>query len=160
MAKTSEKLRSIAGQSVVLYQYINHHTDRFTAGTIRDGGVQTNGSFIPDKNIRILRELVRYHYKFTSMKSSEKTSFRTLFLFAMWRWIPSCPIYLASPQPLLRTTSHPTGILTPSIAFPRYSILSRIRRRRFPNRLQDMNSQPNRKLALESSGTIFTTLIS
>lgn len=74
-------------------------------------------SFIPDKDIRILRELTRYRYKLISMRSSEKTAFRTLLPSAMWRWIPSCPICLASPQLPLRTTSHPTRILTHSIAF-------------------------------------------
>lgn len=32
-------------------------------------------SFIPAKDIRILRELTRYRYKLTSMKSSEKKAF-------------------------------------------------------------------------------------
>lgn len=81
-------------------------------------------SFIPDKDIRILRELTRYRYKLTSMRSSEKTAFRMPLPSAMWRWIPSCPICLVSPQPLLRITSHPTRILTPSIVFPCYSVLS------------------------------------
>ena len=36
-------------------------------------------SFIPDKDIRILRELTRYRYKLTSMKSSEKNRFQNAF---------------------------------------------------------------------------------
>ena len=36
-------------------------------------------SFIPDLNIRILREFTRYHYKLTSMKSSEKNRFQNAF---------------------------------------------------------------------------------
>lgn len=36
-------------------------------------------SFIPDKEIRILRELTRYRYKLTSMKSSEKNRFQNAF---------------------------------------------------------------------------------
>ena len=36
-------------------------------------------SFIPDKNIRILREFTRYRYKLTSMKSSEKNRFQNAF---------------------------------------------------------------------------------
>lgn len=36
-------------------------------------------SFIPNKDIRILRELTRYRYKLTSMKSSEKNRFQNAF---------------------------------------------------------------------------------
>jgi transposase len=36
-------------------------------------------SFIPDKDIRILREFTRYRYKLTSMKSSEKNRFQNAF---------------------------------------------------------------------------------
>ncbi len=36
-------------------------------------------SFIPDKRSRILRELTRYRYKLTSMKSSEKNRFQNAF---------------------------------------------------------------------------------
>ena len=36
-------------------------------------------SFIPDKDTRILRELTRYRYKLTSMKSSEKNRFQNAF---------------------------------------------------------------------------------
>ena len=36
-------------------------------------------SFIPSKDIRILRELTRYRYKLTSMKSSEKNRFQNAF---------------------------------------------------------------------------------
>lgn len=36
-------------------------------------------SFIPDKNIRILREFTRYRYKLTSVKSSEKNRFQNAF---------------------------------------------------------------------------------
>lgn len=36
-------------------------------------------SFIPPKDIRILRELTRYRYKLTSMKSSEKNRFQNAF---------------------------------------------------------------------------------
>lgn len=36
-------------------------------------------SFIPAKDIRILRELPRYRYKLTSMKSSEKNRFQNAF---------------------------------------------------------------------------------
>jgi len=36
-------------------------------------------SFIPTKDIRILRELTRYRYKLTSMKSSEKNRFQNAF---------------------------------------------------------------------------------
>lgn len=61
-------------------------------------------SFIPAKDIRILRELTRYRYKLTSMKSSEKTDFRMRLLSAMWRSIPLCLICLASPRPLSRIT--------------------------------------------------------
>ena len=37
------------------------------------------GSFIPSKNIRILREFTRYRYKLVSMKSSEKNRFQNAF---------------------------------------------------------------------------------
>ena len=37
------------------------------------------GSFIPSKNIRILREFTRYRYKLISMKSSEKNRFQNAF---------------------------------------------------------------------------------
>ena len=37
------------------------------------------GSFIPEKDIRILRELTRYRYKLTSMRSSEKNRFQNAF---------------------------------------------------------------------------------
>ena len=37
------------------------------------------GSFIPSKEIRILREFTRYRYKLTSMKSSEKNRFQNAF---------------------------------------------------------------------------------
>ncbi len=37
------------------------------------------GSFIPPKNIRILREFTRYRYKLVSMKSSEKNRFQNAF---------------------------------------------------------------------------------
>ena len=43
----------------------------------RIGLVKSN--FIPDKNIRILREVIRYRYKFTSMRSSEKNRFQNAF---------------------------------------------------------------------------------
>ena len=36
-------------------------------------------SLIPDKDIRILRELTRYRYKLTSMRSSEKNRFQNAF---------------------------------------------------------------------------------
>ena len=36
-------------------------------------------SFIPAKDIRILRELTRYRYKLTSMKNSEKNRFQNAF---------------------------------------------------------------------------------
>lgn len=36
-------------------------------------------SFIPDKDLRVLRELTRYRYKLTSMKSSEKNRFQNAF---------------------------------------------------------------------------------
>ena len=36
-------------------------------------------SFIPDKNIRILREFTRYRYKLMSMRSSEKNRFQNAF---------------------------------------------------------------------------------
>lgn len=36
-------------------------------------------SFIPDMNIRILREFTRYRYKLVSMKSSEKNRFQNAF---------------------------------------------------------------------------------
>ena len=52
------------------------------------------------------------------MKSSEKIISRMRSLSATWRWIPSCPICLASPHLLLRNVSHPTRILTPNIASP------------------------------------------
>ena len=35
--------------------------------------------FFPDKDIRVLRELTRYRYKLTSMKSSEKNRFQNAF---------------------------------------------------------------------------------
>lgn len=35
-----------------------------------------NGSFIPSKNIRILRELTRYKFKLTNMRSSEKNRYQ------------------------------------------------------------------------------------
>ena len=37
------------------------------------------GSFIPSKDIRVLREFTRYRYKLTSMKSSEKNRFQNAF---------------------------------------------------------------------------------
>lgn len=37
------------------------------------------GSFIPSKNIRILREFTRYRYKLVSVKSSEKNCFQNAF---------------------------------------------------------------------------------
>lgn len=37
------------------------------------------GSFIPSKDIRILREFIRYRYKLVSMKSSEKNRFQNAF---------------------------------------------------------------------------------
>ena len=37
------------------------------------------GSFIPSKDIRILREFTRYRYKLFSMKSSEKNRFQNVF---------------------------------------------------------------------------------
>lgn len=36
-------------------------------------------SFIPDKDIRVLREMTRYRYKLTSMRSSEKNRFQNAF---------------------------------------------------------------------------------
>lgn len=36
-------------------------------------------SFIPNKDIRVLRELTRYRYKLTSMKSGEKNRFQNAF---------------------------------------------------------------------------------
>lgn len=38
-----------------------------------------HGSFIPNKEFRILREYTRYRYKLTSMKSSEKNRFQNAF---------------------------------------------------------------------------------
>lgn len=46
--------------------------DLFRLGLVKN-------SFIPDKNIRILREFTRYQYKLTSMKSSEKNRFQNAF---------------------------------------------------------------------------------
>lgn len=43
----------------------------------RIGLVKSN--FIPDKNIRILREFTRYRYKLVSMKSNEKNRFQNAF---------------------------------------------------------------------------------
>ena len=37
------------------------------------------GSFIPSKEIRVLREFTRYRYKLVSMKSSEKNRFQNAF---------------------------------------------------------------------------------
>ncbi len=37
------------------------------------------GSFIPDRNIRVLREYTRYRYKLISMRSSEKNRFQNAF---------------------------------------------------------------------------------
>lgn len=45
------------------------------------------GSFIPSKEIRILREFTRYRYKLVCMKSSEKTVFKTLLLSVTLLWI-------------------------------------------------------------------------
>lgn len=39
-----------------------------------------SGSFIPSKNIRILREFTRYRYKLVSMKSSERNRFQNAFI--------------------------------------------------------------------------------
>ncbi len=38
-----------------------------------------NGSFIPEKSIRILREYTRYRYKLVSCRSSEKNRFQNAF---------------------------------------------------------------------------------
>lgn len=38
-----------------------------------------HGSFIPNKEFRILREYTRYRYKLTTMKSSEKNRFQNAF---------------------------------------------------------------------------------
>ena len=46
--------------------------DLFRTGLVKN-------SFIPAKDIRILRELTRYRYKLTSMKSSEKNRFQNAF---------------------------------------------------------------------------------
>lgn len=46
--------------------------DLFRIGLVKN-------SFIPAKDIRILRELTRYRYKLTSMKSSEKNRFQNAF---------------------------------------------------------------------------------
>ncbi len=37
------------------------------------------GSFVPDRNIRVLREYTRYRYKLISMRSSEKNRFQNAF---------------------------------------------------------------------------------
>lgn len=42
--------------------------DLFKLGIVR-------GSFLPNKDIRILRELTRYLYKLTNMRTSEKNRF-------------------------------------------------------------------------------------
>ena len=46
--------------------------DRFRIGLVKS-------SFIPVKDVRILREFTRYRYKLTSMKSSEKNRFQNAF---------------------------------------------------------------------------------
>ena len=115
-------------------------------------------SFIPDKDIRILRELTRYRYKLTSMRSSEKNRFQNAFTV--------CNVALDSVvsdmfgKSATAITDYLTSDedLTLSIVFPCYSVLSGKKQMTCSNRLRDMKSQPNRKLALESSGTTCTTL--
>lgn len=46
-------------------------------------------------------------------KVARKTASQMRLPSATWRWIPSYLICLASPQPLLRISSHPMRILTP-----------------------------------------------
>lgn len=88
-------------------------------------------SFIPNKEIRILRELTRYRYKLISMKSSEKNRFQNAFTVCNVAWIPLCPICSASLQLPLQTTLHPMWNLTLSTAFPFCSALSRRKLLRF-----------------------------
>ena len=115
-------------------------------------------SFIPDKDIRVLRELTRYRYKLTSMKSSEKNRFQNAFTV--------CNVALDSVVSDMfgKSAAAITDYLTSdenfnaSIVFPCYRVPSRKRRMMFSNQSRDMKSRSNRKPALESSGTTFATL--
>lgn len=114
-------------------------------------------SFIPDKDIRILRELTRYRYKLTSMKSSEKNRFQNAFTV--------CNVALDSVVSDMfgKSATAITDYLTSDENFNAkhcvslLQVPSRKRRMMFSNQLRDMKSRPNRKPALESSGTTFAT---
>ncbi len=61
-----------------------------------------HGSFIPSKEIRILREYTRYRFKLTSCKRSEKNASRMLLPSAMLLWMLLFPICLENQLPLSR----------------------------------------------------------
>ena len=100
-------------------------------------------SFIPDLNIRILREFLRYRYKLVSMKSHKKNRFQNVFSV--------CNVALASvvsdPQLKLRITSHPTNPLTLNIVFPCYSAPSKRRLKKFWSPLKATPLLTSRRLA-------------
>ncbi|MFR5760366.1 MAG: IS110 family transposase [Oscillospiraceae bacterium] len=106
-------------------------------------------SFIPELNIRILREFLRYRYKLVSMKSSEKNRFQNAFTVCNVAWILLCPICLVNPQLQLRTTSHPMNPLTRIIVFPCYSAPSKRRLRKFWSPLKATPFLTSRRLAIK-----------
>lgn len=73
-------------------------------------------SFIPNKDIRILRELTRYRYKLISMKSSEKNRFQNAFTVCNVALDSVVSDMFASLQLPLQTTLHPMWNLMPSTA--------------------------------------------
>lgn len=115
-------------------------------------------SFIPDLNIRILREFTRYRYKLVSMKSSEKNRFQNAFTVCNVALDSVVSDMFVNPQLQLRITSHPTSPLTPNIVFPCYSAPSKRRLNKYWNPLKAFPLPMSRRPASKSSVSIMISL--
>lgn len=75
-------------------------------------------SYIPCKEIRMLRELFRYRQKLIGHRSSEKTGYRMLLRFPTLPLHPSSQIPLENQRPPSLTISWPVRYLTPNTVNP------------------------------------------
>ena len=115
-------------------------------------------SFIPELNIRILREFLRYRYKLVSMKSSEKNRFQNAFTV--------CNVALDSVVSDMfgKSATAITDYLTSDesfdwiIVFPCYSAPSKRRLRKFWSPLKATPFLTSRRLASKLSVSITISL--
>ena len=104
-------------------------------------------SFIPDLDIRILREFTRYRYKLVSMKSGEKNRFQNAFTVCNVALDSVVSDMFGKSATPLRITSHPTNPLTLNIVFPCYSAPLKRRQRKCWSPLRASPLLSSRRLA-------------